>query len=99
MKKVKRSGKFYVYIVECQDGTYYTGYTSNLEKRIKEHNSGKRGAIYTRYKRPVEVVWLKGYQYKYYAMSAEYKIKQLTRSQKKMLVEGMRLDKVLGKKN
>ena len=90
-----RSGKFWVYIVECKDGTYYTGYTNNLEKRLKEHNNGKRGAWYTSFKRPVEVVWNKEYKYKHYAMAAEYKIKQLTRMQKEMLVSGMRLDRVL----
>jgi putative endonuclease len=46
-KKIKRSGKFHVYIAECRDGTYYTGSTNNIEKRIDEHNSGKRGAKYT----------------------------------------------------
>lgn len=94
----KRCGAFYVYILECQDGTYYTGYTNDLEKRLKEHNESKRGARYTRYKRPVRVVWQKEYKYLCYAMRAEYKIKQLNRKQKGSLIKGRRLDKILSKK-
>jgi len=91
--------KFFVYILECADGTYYTGYTSDLGRRVEEHNGGTRGAKYTRGKGSVRVAWSKEYQYKHYAMSAEYKIKQLNRDQKQLLVGGMRLDKVLGRKN
>ncbi len=92
-------GYFYVYILECSDGSYYTGYTNDLEKRVKEHNGTKRGAKYTRGKRPIKVVWSKGYKYKHYAMKAECRIKQLNRRQKELLVGGMRLDKVMNKKN
>jgi len=52
-KKLKREGKFWVYMVECSDGTYYAGSTNNLEKRIKEHNYSRRGAKYLRGKLPV----------------------------------------------
>ena len=95
MNKIRRSGKFYVYIVECGDNTFYTGYTNNLEKRLKEHNDGKRGARYTRYKRPVKLVWEKEYRQFKPAFKLEKIIKQLTRSQKESLVNGRRLDKVL----
>ncbi len=88
-----------MYIVQCRGSTYYTGYTNDLEKRIKEHNSGKRGAKYLKGKGPLKLVWAKEYKYLHYAMSAEYKIKQLNRKQKELLIGGMRLDKVLGKKN
>ena len=98
-REFKRTGRFSVYIVACSDGTYYTGYTNDLEKRIKEHNDSKRGAKYTRYKRPVKVVWTREYKYLCYAMRAEYKIKQLNRRQKELLVNGMRLDKALNKKH
>ncbi len=87
-----------MYILECSDRTYYTGYTNDLEKRIKEHNESERGAKYTRYKRPVKVAWTKEYCHLCYAMRAEYKIKQLNRGQKELLVGGMRLDKVLARK-
>ena len=96
--RVYTKHKYFVYILECADGTYYTGYTNDLEKRVKEHNCSKRGAKYTRAKRPVRVVWSREYKYMHYAMKAEYKIKQLNRKQKELLVDGMRLDKVLIRK-
>lgn len=94
MKNIYRSGKFYVYIVKCKDGTYYTGYTNNLEKRIKLHNKGK-GAKYTRDRRPVKLVWKKEYKQFKSAFKTERVIKGLTRKQKESLVKGRRLDKVL----
>lgn len=84
--KIKRESKFYVYILECQDGTFYTGYTNDLEKRIEEHNNSKRGARYTRYKRPVKLVWFKEYKYFKKALLEEKRIKTLTRKQKEKLV-------------
>ena len=96
--KFKHKDKFYVYIVKCRDGSYYTGSTKDLEKRIEEHNNGKRGAKYLRGKGPLKLVWSKEYKYLYYAMSAEYKIKQLNRRQKELLINGMRLDKVFSRK-
>ncbi len=86
-KEFKRSGRFYVYIVECGDGTYYTGSTNDLEKRIDEHNNGKRGARYTRYKRPVRLIWSREYRYFKKAVLEEMRIKALTRKQKEKLVQ------------
>ncbi len=57
-RSFKRNGKFWVYIVECSDNTFYTGYTPDIEKRIKLHNAG-RGAKYTRDRLPVKLVWRK----------------------------------------
>lgn len=85
MAKVKRTGTFYVYILRCGDGTFYTGYTPNLEKRVALHNGGK-GAKYTRSRRPVELVWCKEYRYFKNAFLAEIKIKKLTRKQKERLI-------------
>ena len=85
-KKFKRLGKFYVYIVECCDETYYTGYTPNIEKRIKLHNAG-RGAKYTRDRRPVKLIWCKEYKQFKNAFSEEKRIKKLTRKQKEKLVK------------
>jgi putative endonuclease len=82
---MKRAGKFYVYIVECRDGTYYTGYTPDLENRLKLHNNGK-GAKYTRDRRPVKLVWRKEYKYFKPAFLKEKQIKGLTRKQKEKLV-------------
>lgn len=93
-KLFKRLGRFYVYIVECRDGTYYTGYTNNLGNRIKLHNKG-RGAKYTRDRRPVKLVWSRRYKQFKSAFMTEIRIKQLTRGQKEELVGGKRLDRVL----
>ena len=91
-----RKGKHSVYIVECRDGTYYTGYTPDIERRLKLHNAGK-GAKYTRDRRPVKLVWHKEYRYFKPAFIAEKRIKELTRRQKETLVNGRRLNKVLAK--
>lgn len=77
---------YYTYIVECKDKTYYTGYTCNIEKRIKAHNEGK-GAKYTRCRVPVHVVYLEESQTKSEAMKREYAIKQLSRKQKEVLIQ------------
>lgn len=78
--------KYYVYIVECCDHTYYTGYTSHLEKRIETHNLGK-GAKYTRARRPVQLVYYEIYDDLSLALKREYAIKQLTRKQKEELIQ------------
>ena len=73
----------YTYIVQCADGTLYTGWTNCLEKRLKAHNRAK----YTKTKRPVTLVYYEGYATKEEAMSREYAIKQLTRAKKLALME------------
>lgn len=75
----------YTYIVKCADATYYTGWSNDLEKRIKAHNEGK-GAKYTKTRRPVELVYYEQFETKEEAMSREYAIKKLTRKQKEMLI-------------
>ena len=85
--KIKREGKFHVYIVECSDGSYYTGYTNDLETRIKEHNGSKRGAKYLRGKLPATLVYEKEYRYYKRAVQAEIRIKQLSHKQKRELAE------------
>lgn len=75
----------YVYILECADGTYYTGWTTCLKRRVREHNSGK-GAKYTRSKRPVTLKYYEEFETKEEAMRREYAIKQLTRAEKKKLL-------------
>ena len=77
----------YTYIVQCADGTLYTGWTNFLQKRLKAHNEGKAGAKYTRSKRPVKLVYYEGFETKEEAMRREYAIKQLTRKQKLNLME------------
>ncbi len=85
-KAIIRKGLFYVYIIECQDSTYYTGYTNDLGKRLKEHNEGKRGAKYTRGRGPVKLVWKKKYKLYINAVREEARIKKLRRYQKEILV-------------
>lgn len=90
----RKSGLFFVYILKCRDATYYTGYTNNLKKRLRLHNSG-RGAKYTMMRRPVKLAWSKKYRQFRAAFRAEALIKTLTRAQKKMIVAGRSLELVL----
>ena len=85
-RKIKRSEKYYVYIVRCINGTYYTGYTNDLDARIKLHNKGY-GARYLRGKGPVELVYAKEYRYYKNALHAERRIKKLRHGQKEDLVK------------
>ena len=76
----------YVYIVQCADATYYTGWTNDLKKRIEAHNAGK-GAKYTKSRRPVQLVYYETYVTKSEAMAREYAIKQLSRQEKAQLIK------------
>ena len=76
----------YTYILECSDGTLYTGWTNDLQKRLEAHNEG-RGAKYTKSRRPVELVYFETYESKNDAMSREAKIKRLTRAEKLELIK------------
>ena len=73
--------KAYMYVVQCADGTLYTGYTTDIERRIKTHNAGK-GAKYTRARLPVKLIFAEGFDSKEEAMSAEALFKRKTRMQK-----------------
>lgn len=75
----------YTYIVKCSDGTFYTGWTTNIERRLREHNSGK-GAKYTKSRLPVELVYYEEFETRVDAMKREYAIKQLTRKKKEELI-------------
>ncbi|SDK98040.1 GIY-YIG nuclease family protein [Natronorubrum texcoconense] len=74
-----------VYVLECADGSLYTGYTTDLERRVAEHAAGE-GAKYTRGRTPVELQYHECYDSKSAAMSREYEIKQLSRRRKERLV-------------
>jgi len=76
----------YTYIVKCSDKTFYTGWTNDLKKRIEMHNSGK-GAKYTKARLPVELVYYEAFDTKEEAMSREWHIKRLSRSEKQKLIE------------
>ena len=76
-----QKNKYYLYVLECNDSTLYTGYTNNVERRVAVHNSGK-GAKYTKARVPVTCVFHQQFETKSEAMKAEYAFKQLTRKQK-----------------
>ncbi|AZV55268.1 GIY-YIG nuclease family protein [Clostridium sp. AWRP] len=76
----------YVYILECSDGTLYTGYTNNLGKRISTHNKGK-GAKYTRGRLPVKLIYFEEYVLKGDALHREFIIKKMSRQNKLNLIK------------
>ena len=76
----------YCYILECADGTYYTGWTTDPERRVKQHNKGV-GARYTKTRRPVTLVYLEEQPDKVTALKRERAIKQLKRLQKRKLIK------------
>ena len=76
----------YVYILRCSDDTLYTGWTNDLEKRIKAHSNGTV-AKYTRGRGPVELVYFEEFDDKKDAMKREYEIKKYTRSKKEWLIK------------
>ena len=81
----------YVYILKCADGTLYTGWTNNLEKRLRAHNEG-RGAKYTRGRLPAELVYYETFEERSEAMGREWAIKQLTREQKLQLIRRKKME-------
>jgi len=75
----------YVYIIECGDGTFYTGQTNDVERRLREHRNGM-GARYTRGRGPLTLRYVEECADRSSAMSREYEIKQMSRRQKEALV-------------
>lgn len=76
----------YIYILECADGTLYTGWTTDVQKRLKAHNAGK-GAKYTCSRRPVKLVYTETFESKSDALRREYQVKHLSRVQKLSLIK------------
>lgn len=81
----------YTYILECNDGSYYTGWTNDIEKRLLVHNQGK-GAKYTKPRLPVVLVYYEIFELKEEAMRREWEIKQLSRREKEALIGQKKLD-------
>lgn len=79
------SKKAYTYMLECRDGSLYTGWTNDLEKRVACHNAG-RGGKYTASRLPVKLVYYEIFEAKQEAMRREYAIKQLSRKEKIELI-------------
>jgi len=77
---------FYCYILECADGTYYTGWTTDPERRLRQHNTG-HGARYTKTRRPVQLVYVEPQIDRSTAQKREYQIKKLSRTQKEVLIK------------
>ncbi|WP_038531780.1 GIY-YIG nuclease family protein [Formosa agariphila] len=80
--------QYYVYILKCNDGTYYTGFTSNLEERIQNHNSGKYKDAYTFKRRPVLLVFYESFFEPNQAIMFEKQIKKWSKSKKEALISG-----------
>lgn len=76
----------YVYMVKCADNSLYTGWTTDIERRILMHNSGK-GAKYTRSKLPVILVYAEAYETKSEALKREHAIKRLSHGEKAELIQ------------
>ena len=72
------AGPWYVYIVQCCDGSLYTGIAKDLERRMHEHNNSKAGAKYTRSRRPVTLVYFEQAASRAHALRKEYRIRQLS---------------------
>ena len=80
----------YVYLLRCRDGTLYCGWTTDLEARLKAHNSGK-GAKYTRSRLPAELAYFETYEDRLEALRREWQVKRLSREEKLALIrEGKR---------
>jgi len=79
-------GMFYLYILKCVDKTLYTGITTDLKRRVAEHNSSKLGARYTHSRRPVKVVYSKKFKNRSLASREEARIKGLKRGEKLRLI-------------
>lgn len=91
LKKLKRfymekKNSHYFYVLECCDGSYYAGYTTDVKRRVEQHNKGK-GAKYTRSRIPVQLIYSCEYETKTEAMQEEYAFKQLTRIKKERYIK------------
>lgn len=86
MKSYMDQNNHYFYVLECNDGSYYAGYTNDLERRVAMHNNGK-GAKYTRGRRPVKLIFNERYETKQEAMRVEYYFKKLSRKNKEQYMK------------
>ena len=78
---------YHLYVLKCADKTLYTGITTDVERRVREHNTGKLGAKYTRARRPVTLVYAKKYKSRGAALKAEAKLKAMPRAEKLILIQ------------
>ena len=80
--------QYFVYILKCNDGTYYTGVTNNINRRLAEHQSGDDPKSYTFKRRPVELVFFAEFSNIDYAIEKEKQIKKWSKAKKEALIEG-----------
>jgi putative endonuclease len=78
----------FVYIIECRDGSFYTGVTNNLDRRIGEHNEGDNPKSYAYTRRPVKLVYYEDHSDPYYAIDREKQIKGWSRKKKIAIING-----------
>lgn len=78
--------QYFVYILECADGTLYTGWTTDIEKRVSAHNTSKVGAKYTSMRRPVKLVHSESFETRSLAMKRECEVKGMSRKEKLGLI-------------
>jgi putative endonuclease len=78
---------YFVYILECSDGSLYTGITTDVTKRVNEHNDSPKGAKYTKARRPVKLLYQESSENRSSASKREYAIKKLTRLKKLQLIQ------------
>ncbi|HIX01466.1 MAG TPA: GIY-YIG nuclease family protein [Candidatus Ligilactobacillus excrementigallinarum] len=80
------ANNYYMYVLLCADGSFYGGYTTNIEKRLQTHNAGK-GAKYTKNRRPVKLLYSERFDDKSQALKAEYAFKHQTRKAKENFLQ------------
>lgn len=78
---------WFIYILLCADDTFYTGVTTDIDRRLIEHNSLDKWAKYTKMRRPVQIIYTREFTSRSQACKEEYRIKQLTRKQKEKLIK------------
>ncbi len=79
---------WFVYVVRCQDGTFYCGIATDLARRLEEHNSADKGAKYTRGRRPVQLIYAEEVASRAQATQREGRIKRMSRTEKMALIQG-----------
>ena len=83
---ISKQNKWFLYVLLCADGSYYTGVTTDTSRRLYEHNHSQRGAKYTRRRRPVNLIYSVSCANRSEAQKAEYKFKKLNRKQKEAVI-------------
>ena len=77
---------WFLYVLRCSDSTFYTGVTTDVQRRLNEHNTSPKGAKYTKTRRPTELVYWISFEDRSKAQKAEYRFKKLTRRQKEEII-------------